>query len=88
VGVVVNTVDGSSSAGADYKPIVDLEVTWEDGDASDRIIPLKVYDDNFLEENEKFYVCITDVLSDLDTPFAIGLVGPLSPCLYHYFLLP
>lgn len=88
VGAIVNTVDGTASAGADYKPVVDLEVIWEDGDTSDRAIPIKIYDDSFLEEDESFYVCITDVVPGLDAPFAIGLVSPanISPSSYCYTL--
>jgi hypothetical protein len=74
VGVVLNTFDGGAAAGTDYTPVKNLRVEWADGDAADRTVKLHFIDDNFYEGDESFFLCITDVVPNPDTSFAIGLL--------------
>lgn len=52
------TVAGTATAGADYET-VDLDLTFNPGDALVRTVPLRVIDDALLEDPESFEVVLT-----------------------------
>ena len=65
-------------ADSDYRPLKDLEVVWEDGDAEDRNVSIGLIDDDFHEGDEQFYFVITDPHPECAGSFAIGMVMTLK----------
>jgi hypothetical protein len=59
VAVRLASEDASAQAGSDYLAI-DTVLTWNDGDASDRLVPLALLDDLAIEPDEHFVLRLRD----------------------------
>ena len=68
VTVMVNTSDGTATAGEDYTPLVDYPVTIRAGSASQRVW-VYVIEDRTVEPNETFTVTVSDPVHAVLSPF-------------------